>query len=49
MDISLVARLEALIDRLEAHQDSYFRWIMGTFLVIWATVIAVVPGALLTR
>ena len=37
------------LDRLETRQDSYFRWIMGTFLVMWATVIAVVLGALLTR
>ncbi len=35
------------LDRLEARQDSYFRWIMGTILVMWATVIAVVLGALL--
>jgi len=37
----------ALLDRMEARQDSYFRWVMGTILVMWATVIAVVLGALI--
>ena len=54
-----LARLEAIVesfreevkthlDRLEVRQESYFRWVMGTVLIMWATVIAVVLGALLT-
>ena len=53
-----LARLEALLegfheegrsrlDRLEARQEMHFRWTMSTILVMWATVIAVVLGALL--
>jgi hypothetical protein len=35
------------LDRMETRQDSYFRWVMGTILIMWASVIAVVLGALI--
>ena len=39
--------LGARLDRMETRQDSYFRWVLGTILVMWATVIAIVLGALI--
>ncbi len=42
-------RFEARMDRLETRQDSYFRWVMGTTLLVWGSVIAVVLGTLLTQ
>ena len=47
--VARLDRLEARLNRLEARQEEHFRWIMGVILVMWATVIAAVLGALLTR
>ncbi|MFN3974051.1 MAG: hypothetical protein ACK4K2_02065 [Dehalococcoidia bacterium] len=48
-----VQELARRVDRLEGRIGSYFRWLMGTLLVMWVTIIATVVGtplaALFTR
>lgn len=36
---SVRAELSARIDRLEAKVDSHFRWLFGTVLAMWVSVI----------
>jgi hypothetical protein len=51
-----VARLETRLDEVITRLDrlgtriySYFRWTLGTILVMWSTVIAALIGIIFTR